>query len=55
MKLSLVKSVAERQTERAEKQIEIDNIKAELGKANSVQALRAQVEKLTEMVEALIK
>ena len=54
MKLSLVKSVKERQDERAEKQTELTNIKAELGKANSIVALRAQVERLTEMVESLI-
>ena len=54
MKLSLVKSVKERQDERAEKMAEISNIRAELGKANSIVALRAQVQKLTEMVESLL-
>ena len=50
MKLSFVKSVAERQTERAE----VENIKAEAGKANSVPALRAEVQRLADIVEKLL-
>ena len=54
MKLSLVKSVAERQTERAAKVAEIEKVKADAGKANSVPALRKEVERLAELIEKLL-
>ena len=55
MKISLVKSVAERQSERAEKVTELNNVKAEIGRANSVVALRAEVQRLAEIVEKLLE
>ena len=50
MKLSFVKSVEERQTERAE----VENIRAEAGKANSIVALKKEVERLAEIVEKIL-
>ena len=50
MKKTLIKSVEERQAERAE----VENIKAEAGKANSVPALRAEVQRLADIVEKLL-
>ena len=54
MKLNLVKSVAERQTERAVKVAEFEKVKADAGKANSVPALRLEVQRLAELVEKLL-
>ena len=54
MKISLVKSVKERQDERAVKVAEIEKVKADAGKANSVPALRLEVQRLAEIVEKLM-
>ena len=54
MKLSSVKTVKERQDERAVKVAEIAKVKADAAKANSVVALRAEVERLAEIIEKLV-
>ena len=54
MKLNLVKSVKERQDERAEKMAKIDKIKKDTIKAKSVNELRQEVERLTELIESLL-
>jgi len=53
MILSSVKTVKERQAERAVKVAEIEKVKADAAKANSVVALRAEVERLAEIIESL--
>ena len=54
MKTSLVKSVKERQDERAVKVAEIEKVKVDAGKANSIPALRKEVARLAELVEKLL-
>ena len=50
MKKSLIKSVEERQAERAE----VGKVRADIGKCNSVPALRAEVQRLADIVEKLL-
>ena len=54
MILSSIKSVVERQTERAEKVAEVAKVKVDAAKANSVVALRAEVQRLAEIIEKLL-
>ena len=53
MIISSVKSVKERQDERAVKVAEIEKVKADAAKANSVVALRAELIRIAEIVEKL--
>ena len=54
MIIASVKSVTERQTERAVKVAEVAKVKADAAKANSVVALRAEVQRLAEIIEKLL-
>ena len=54
MIISSVKSVKERQAERGEKIAELGKCKADMAKANSIPALRAELIRIAEIIEKLL-
>ena len=53
-KIAGVKSVTERQAERGEKIAELGKCKADMAKANSIPALRAELIRIAEIIEKLL-